>query len=92
MDHVSQLCQRTTGKRVFQFDDPEMEVRPDGFEYWRTGLSHLSFTVFDVRAARDLVISRGGTARTEVHAVGPNRFICYCQDPWGTTIEISSKP
>lgn len=77
------------GIELFQFIEPAtVEAAP--FEYWRPGIFHVCFTVDDLAAALQRLRDHGGRVRTEVHAIRPGTSIAYCEDPWGTIIELSS--
>jgi len=78
------------GIELFEFVEPAT-VKPEGeFEYWRVGISHLCLTVDDLDEAIAKLVSFGGRQRSEIHTVWPGTRICYCQDPWGVVIELSS--
>jgi predicted enzyme related to lactoylglutathione lyase len=79
-----------TGVELFEFVDPEMVYPDEHFDYWRVGLSHLAFTVPDIEASIASVEANGGSARTAIYEVLPGCRICYCKDPWGNPIELST--
>lgn len=79
-----------TGVELFEFIEPVMVSPAEHFEYWRIGFSHLAFTVEDLEACLDKLTASGGQVRTEVHTVLPGCRICYCKDPWGNPIELST--
>jgi catechol 2,3-dioxygenase-like lactoylglutathione lyase family enzyme len=79
-----------TGVELFQFIEPEMVYPPEHFDYWRIGLSHLAFTSPDLNGAMAALEANGGKARTGIHEVLPGCSVCYCMDPWGNPIELSS--
>ena len=78
------------GIELFEFIDPAVVQPDEHFEYWRIGLSHLSFTVPDLEASIEAFVAAGGVARTAIHEVREGCRVCYCKDPWGTAIELSS--
>lgn len=81
------------GIELFEFLEPATESRDDPFEYWKTGIFHLCVRDPDVEGLARRIAETGGTIRTSgVHACfagEPYRW-CYCQDPFGTIIEIYS--
>jgi predicted enzyme related to lactoylglutathione lyase len=79
-----------TGIELFQFVDPKLVYPAEHFEYWRVGLSHLAFTVPDLEIAISTLEAHGGQARTAIHEVLPGCRVCYCKDPWGNAIELST--
>ncbi|MFG2039840.1 VOC family protein [Dactylosporangium sp. NPDC048998] len=80
------------GLELFTFIDPPTEPVPEPFGYWRTGISHLSLTIEDLDATLARVVVAGGAPRTAIHEIRPGRRMCYCQDPWGTQLELVSLP
>lgn len=79
------------GIELFEFVTPAT-VKPDQeFDYWRIGISHLCLTVDDLDGTIEKLIAAGGRARSEIHTVWHGTRICYCQDPWGVVIELSSQ-
>lgn len=77
---------------LFEFDGGVAWERPDHWHYDRAGLSHVGFLVADVDAAAERVVAAGGTRRTRSMSAGGDgewRF-CFCEDPWGTVIELQS--
>ncbi|MET7393751.1 VOC family protein [Dactylosporangium sp. NPDC005572] len=79
-----------TGVELFEFIEPAMVVPEEHFDYWRMGLSHLAFTVEDLEGTLAAFEAAGGTVRTGIHTVRPGCRICYCRDPWGNAIELST--
>jgi catechol 2,3-dioxygenase-like lactoylglutathione lyase family enzyme len=79
-----------TGIELFEFIDPAVVYPEEHFDYWRVGLSHLAFTVPDLEAAIASLEAHGGVARTGIHEVLPDCRVCYCKDPWGNAIELST--
>jgi catechol 2,3-dioxygenase-like lactoylglutathione lyase family enzyme len=79
-----------TGVELFEFVQPPVEYPVEHFEFWRVGFSHLSFTVDDLESMRAAIEAHGGATRTAVYELQPGCRICYCKDPWGNAIELSS--
>jgi catechol 2,3-dioxygenase-like lactoylglutathione lyase family enzyme len=75
---------------LFEFMDPAPE-RPS-FTYWRTGPSHVCLVERDVEALADRIRTSGGRQRTAVWAIRPGEpyRMCYCEDPFGTIVELYS--
>jgi catechol 2,3-dioxygenase-like lactoylglutathione lyase family enzyme len=78
------------GIELFQFVDPAYIAPEDPFEYWRQGIFHVCFTVDDLEASLERLRAAGGIVRTQVHQIRPGTAVAYCEDPWGTIIELSS--
>jgi catechol 2,3-dioxygenase-like lactoylglutathione lyase family enzyme len=78
------------GVELFQFVDPPSTPVEDPFEYWRHGIFHLCVTVEDLESTLGLLRAADGVVRTEIHTVRPGTRVVYCEDPWGTIIELSS--
>jgi catechol 2,3-dioxygenase-like lactoylglutathione lyase family enzyme len=77
---------------LFEFLEPLTERRPDSFEYWKTGVFHVCFTVPDVERTAERIAARGGRRTTRVWQIfaGEPYRTCYCEDPFGTVIELYS--
>lgn len=80
------------GLELFQFLEPEVAPREDDMPYWRRGPFHLCLTHPDVAAMAARISDTGGRMRTPVMEFVPGRpwQLAYCEDPWGTVIEIIS--
>jgi catechol 2,3-dioxygenase-like lactoylglutathione lyase family enzyme len=78
---------------LFEFLEPPTESRPDSFEYWKTGVFHVCFAVADVERTARRIAARGGRRRTtrvwQIFREEPY-LTCYCEDPFGTVIELYS--
>ena len=79
------------GIELFEFVQPATVAPEVDFEYWRCGVSHFCFTVDDLEDSIDRLISFGGRKRSQIHTVWPGTRICYCEDPWGVVLELSSR-
>jgi catechol 2,3-dioxygenase-like lactoylglutathione lyase family enzyme len=77
-----------TRLQLFEFDDPPVERRPDGFEYLKTGFSHISIACPDVAAGVTRLEAHGGRRRSAVYGTPPGPVYCYCEDPDGNVIEL----
>jgi catechol 2,3-dioxygenase-like lactoylglutathione lyase family enzyme len=82
------------GLELFTFDVPRTEQREDGFEFWKTGINHFSLTSPDLRGVAQRIAAAGGRVRAEPVVIDAEKGyeIVYCQDPWGTVVEVCSHP
>jgi len=78
------------GVELFQFIEPATIAPEAAFEYWRQGLFHLCVTVDDLDDTVARLKDAGGVVRSDIHTVRPGTRVVYCEDPWGTVIELSS--
>ncbi|MEO7372453.1 MAG: VOC family protein [Terrimesophilobacter sp.] len=82
------------GLELFHFSVPETSPREDNFEFWKTGIYHIALTApnFDETIVR--IVEAGGTQRSAAIVINPEKGyrIAYCEDPWGTVIELCSHP
>jgi predicted enzyme related to lactoylglutathione lyase len=76
------------GFEIFQFVEPPVHVREEGFDYWNSGISHIAFTVDDLEGTVSRITGLGGRARSGIHELPSGTRVCYCADPWGTAIEL----
>lgn len=76
------------GIELFQFVDPPASRPHTSFAYWEFGVFHMAFTVEDLSETLRRIELHGGHARSEVHQVTERTALCYCEDPWGTVIEL----
>jgi catechol 2,3-dioxygenase-like lactoylglutathione lyase family enzyme len=79
------------GIELFEFIEPATVASGAEFEYWRCGVSHICFTVDDLEGSISRLISFGGRKRSQIHTIWPGTRICYCEDPWGVVLELSSR-
>ena len=80
------------GIELFEFSEPK-SVRPDNnFEFWKTGIFHICVTDPDIEDLATTIDKSGGKKRSKVWQLWPEKpyKVCYCEDPWGNIIEISS--
>ena len=90
------LAHLTTGDGVgielFQFINPKSVRTEDNFEYWKTGIFHICMTDPEIEDMAKRIDQSGGKQRSKVWLLWPDKpyKVCYCEDPWGNIIEISS--
>jgi len=82
------------GIELFQFVEPKTEVPANTFEYWRGGIFHFCLTAPDVDAVARRIGEHGGKVMSKVWKLWANKEyeVVYCQDPWGTIVELCSHP
>ncbi|WP_284984868.1 VOC family protein [Arthrobacter sp. efr-133-TYG-118] len=78
------------GIELFEFIEPAVEYRDEHFEYWKAGIHHLAFTVEDLDASIEKLIALGGRTRSQIHTTASGTRVRYCEDPWGTPVELVS--
>jgi len=81
------------GIEMFQFIKPATRVPDNTFEYERAGLFHFSITAPDINALAESIRANGGRILSQIWPFFKNRdtAVVYCQDPWGTVIELSTR-
>ena len=82
------------GVELFHFENPPTTPRENNFEFWRTGINHFAVTARDVDAMAERIAAHGGRVRSSTVVIDPDKgySIVYCEDPWGTVIEVCSHP
>lgn len=82
------------GLELFHFENPVTKRRDNNFEFWMTGIYHLSVTARDASGLARRIAEHGGRMRAEPVVINEEKgyTIIYCEDPWGTIIEICSHP
>lgn len=86
------LLANGVGLELFQFIEPPVQMTTETMPYWQRGPFHIALTHPDVDALADRIVAEGGRKRIEPIDFVPGRpwRLCYCEDPWGTVIEIMS--
>jgi catechol 2,3-dioxygenase-like lactoylglutathione lyase family enzyme len=82
-----------TALEMFQFIEPAYQARKDPFEYWKGGFNHICFVDPEIEQLVAKIVAQGGKMRTSKiwHLFeGEPYKICYCEDPWGSVIELYS--
>lgn len=85
------VTEEGAGIELFQFTDPPVERPDDNFAYSQVGVFHIALTVGDVDGTAAQIARTGGRRRTGTHTVRPGCMVCYCEDPWGNILELSSR-
>lgn len=77
---------------LFQFVEPAYEAPEDNFTYWKGGIFHFCVVDPDVAGLAQRIEERGGRRRTPVMTIfeGYPYEVAYCEDPFGTIIEVYS--
>ncbi len=77
------------GFELFEWRAPKGE-RPQSLEYWRSGPFHIALVDPDLEGAVARITAAGGKLLSQVWQIFPDRpyRFCYCQDPFGITLEI----
>ncbi|MFE4196987.1 VOC family protein [Paenarthrobacter sp. NPDC056912] len=83
-----------TGIELFYFESPRTYRSNNTFEYWKTGIYHIALTAPNFQATIERIIQHGGRQRSEAVEIDADNgySIVYCEDPWGTVIELCSHP
>lgn len=83
------------GIELFEAIDPPHEPRSGSVEFYRSGPFHICVTDPDVAGLASRIAASGGRQRSRLWFARPpsEEFVmAYCQDPFGTIIEIHSHP
>lgn len=82
------------GLEFFQFKKPETVTPENTFKFWQSGIQHIALTTNDIQATVEKIKSKGGKIISKVWPVYKNKpySFVFCQDPWGTVIELNSAP
>lgn len=86
-------CGNGVALELFEFVEPVARSRPENFQYWTTGYSHVCFVDPDVEGRARRIARAGGRVRTKrawrVFSEEEYRF-CFCEDPFGNVLELYS--
>ncbi len=82
------------GLELFQPIDPPFERRAEDVEFWKSGTFHFCVTDPDIEGLVARIVETGGRQLSKVWDDRPPHDLrmAYCQDPWGTLIEIHTHP
>ena len=78
------------GIELFEPIDPPFEGPTENVEFWRGGPFHICVTDPDIETLIARVVAKGGRQLSQIWDDRPphNMRMVYCQDPFGTLIEI----
>ena len=76
------------GIELFEFKQPKAVLKKDNFEYWKTGIFHISFCVENLEKTIEKIIRNKGRMISKVWGLFPGCQMAYCQDPFGNVFEI----
>ncbi len=81
-----------TALELFEFVDPATEMPDDNFRYWRQGIFHFCVVDPDVPGLAQRIEAAGGKIRSDIWELfdGQPYQLVYCEDPFGTIVEIYS--
>lgn len=82
-----------TAIEIFEFLDPPYERPENNFEYWKGGFSHICVIDPGIEDLARRIAETGGKIRTsKVWTLfeGMPYKMCYCEDPFGSIIELYS--
>ena len=82
------LTDNGIGVELFEFKKPKAVLRKKNFEYWKSGIFHISFNVQKLEETIEKIISNKGTMISKVWELFPGCQMAYCQDPFGNVFEI----
>ena len=80
------------GIEIFEFSNPKSVLPEDNFEFWKAGIFHICLTDPEIEKLAKRIDESGGKQRSKVWKLWPDKpyKVCYCQDPWGNIVELSS--
>jgi catechol 2,3-dioxygenase-like lactoylglutathione lyase family enzyme len=78
---------------LFEFSNPAYEKSEPPFPYWRGGIFHFAVIAEDVEHLVEVITENGGRARSKIGRFYDDKDLraVYCEDPWGTVIEVISE-
>lgn len=81
-----------TALELFEFQDPASEEPTDNFEYWKRGIFHYCVVDPDIEGLAQRIAATGGKVRSKIWDLfdGQPYRLVYCEDPFGTIVEIYS--
>lgn len=77
---------------LFEYVDPPSIIPEDNFPFRTSGISHFCVVDPDVEGLTKKIVETGGKQRSKVWEIFPGQqyMLSYCEDPFGTIIEIYS--
>jgi predicted enzyme related to lactoylglutathione lyase len=76
------------GIELFEFKDPKAVLRKNFFEYWKSGIFHISFNVDNLDETIQKILENNGKIISKVWTLFPGCQMAYCQDPFANVFEI----
>jgi catechol 2,3-dioxygenase-like lactoylglutathione lyase family enzyme len=78
------------GFEIIEYIEPKAERRSDSFEYWKSGITHISVTDPDIEGLCKRISDSGGKQRSKIWEIVPEKHykVVFCEDPFGNIIEI----
>ena len=79
------------GIELFEF--PNNEAPENNLEYWKTGIFHFCIQDPDIEGMVQKIIENGGKQRMPIREYFPDEKpfkMVYCEDPFGSIIEVYS--
>jgi catechol 2,3-dioxygenase-like lactoylglutathione lyase family enzyme len=82
------------GLELFEPIDPPFERRQEDVEFWKSGTFHFCVMDPDIDGLVARIVATGGRQLSKIWEDRPssNMRMVYCQDPFGTLIEIHTHP
>lgn len=83
------------GLELFQSIDPPHERRELDIEFWKSGANHLCVTDPNIEQLTAKIVATGGKQLSKIWIDRPpseDYRMVYCQDPFGTLLEIYTHP
>jgi len=84
------LTENRIGLELFEFKEPKAVQRRKNFEYWKTGIFHISFNVSNLEETIEKILKNKGKMISSVWELFPGCKMAYCQDPFRNVFEIIS--
>lgn len=86
------LTANGVGLELFEFKEPAVQDQEGELAFWRRGIWHICFSSDDVATLATEIVAAGGRKRNEPAHFVPGKpwQLVYCEDPWGTVIELMS--
>lgn len=90
--HLATGC--GVGIEMFEFIDPKTRVPDNTFDYARAGIFHFCLTTANIETTAERILEHGGKVLSKTWKLfdAEQMRLVYCQDPWGTIIELYEAP
>lgn len=79
------------GLELFESIDPPHERRDEDVEFWKSNIFHFCVMDPDIEGLLAKIVANGGRQLSKIwedRPSGGTYRMAYCQDPWGTLIEV----